>query len=99
MAEVDCKSLELDQEEHSFFPNYFEVCVDSNVDFDIHGLELVSLHKECPMVSGTVDREASGADTEQLLHTEVDHKVQEVEHAELPKLHWFQNPPFPFENL
>ena len=55
VAGVDCRSLELDQEEHSFFPNYFEVCVDSDVDFDIHGLDLVSLHGECPMVAGVVD--------------------------------------------
>ena len=64
MAEVDYKSLELDQEEHSFFPDYFKVCVDFDVDSGIHGLELASLHKECPMVADIVNPEASGADTE-----------------------------------
>ena len=55
MEEVDCKSLELDPEEHSFFLDYFEVCVDSNVDFDIHGLGSTDLYEERPMVIGTED--------------------------------------------
>ena len=32
VVEVDCRSWELDQEEHSFFPNYSEVCADSNAN-------------------------------------------------------------------
>ena len=36
MAEVDCKSLELDQEEHSFFPDYSE----AQFDFESYDSEV-----------------------------------------------------------
>ena len=38
------------------------------------------------------------ADTEQLLHMDIDHKVPETELEELPRLKHFHNHP-PFENL
>lgn len=41
VAEVNCRSWELDPEEHSFFLNYFEACVDFDVDSDIRDPGLV----------------------------------------------------------
>lgn len=60
VAEVDCRSYELEPKEHSFFPNYFYVCVNS----DIHGPRLVNLHEQQPTVAGTEDREAVVVGTE-----------------------------------
>lgn len=41
MLEVDCRSWELDPEKHSFFRNYFEVCVDFDVNSDIRDSGLI----------------------------------------------------------
>lgn len=64
MVEADCRSYEFYSEEHSLFPNYFEVYADFDVDYDICGLRLADLREERPVVAGTEDQETMVAGIE-----------------------------------